>query len=55
MGDEDDLRGRIVLAYNMPKIVQHVFDAIRFENTESITPVFDQQSPIRSTSDMNTW
>lgn len=55
VGDEDDPRRRIVLAYNMRKIVQHVFDAIRFENTESITPVFDQQSPIRSTSDMNTW
>ncbi len=41
--------------YNMNKIVQHIWEAIRFENTEEITPVFDPDYPIRSTGDMRTW
>ena len=40
---------------NMNKVVQHIWEAIRFENTESISPVFDSDNPIRSTGDMRTW
>lgn len=40
---------------NMNKVVQHVFEAIRFENTSRLTPVFDSERPIRSTSDMRPW
>ena len=43
------------MTLNMNKIVQHVWEAIRFENTESIVPVFDCDRPIRSTGDMQTW
>ncbi|MFQ5709448.1 MAG: BPTD_3080 family restriction endonuclease [bacterium] len=50
-----DVRRRILLMYNMNKIVQHLWEAIRFENTEAITPIFDPDYPIRSTSDMRTW
>jgi type III restriction enzyme len=39
----------------MGKVVQHIFEAIHFENTESIEPVFDMDHPIRSTGDMRTW
>ena len=38
-----------------PKIVQHIWEAIRFENTESLEPVFDSEHPIRCTGDMRTW
>jgi type III restriction enzyme len=55
MQDSDDSKTRILMALNMQKIVRHVFDAIRFENTENIVPVFDTQFPIRSTGDMHTW
>lgn len=51
----DDTKKRILMALNMQKIVRHVFEAIRFENTETIVPVFDTQLPIRSTGDMRTW
>ena len=50
-----DLKRRILLMLNMNKVVQHVWEAIRFENTEAITPVFDRDNPIRSTGDMRTW
>lgn len=52
---QDDMRRRILLTLNMNKIVQHIWEAIRFENTESIVPVFDNDKPIRSTADMRTW
>ncbi|MDQ3020584.1 MAG: DEAD/DEAH box helicase family protein [Bacteroidota bacterium] len=52
---QDDIRKRILLTLNMNKIVTHIFNEIRFENTQSIIPVFDPEKPIRSTADMRTW
>ena len=52
---EDDLKRRLMLALNMTRIVQHLWQAIRFENAERLTPVFDRDRPIRSTGDMATW
>ena len=51
----DDIKKRILLTLNMNKIVQHIWEAIRFENTKSIEPIFDRDRPIRSTADMRTW
>ncbi len=39
----------------MTKLAQHVWEAIRFENTLTLVPVFDTDHPIRSTGDMRTW
>jgi type III restriction enzyme len=39
----------------MSKVVQHVSQAIRFENAESLELVFDRDHPISSTADMMTW
>ena len=52
---QDDYKRRILLTLNMNKIVQHIWEAIRFENSESIEPVFDSDNPIRSTGNMQTW
>ena len=52
---QDDLKRRLMLALNMTRVVQHIWQAIRFENTERLTPVFDRDRPIRSTGDMVTW
>lgn len=49
---QDELRRRIMLTLNMNKIVQHFWEAIRFENTERLEPVFDTQRPIARTADM---
>ena len=51
----DDLKRRLVITLNMTKVVQHIWEAIRFENTEKLEPVFDRDHPIRSTGDMGTW
>ena len=53
--NQDDLRRRILIILNMNKLVQHIWEAIRFENTESIIPIFDSDHPIRSTGNMQTW
>ena len=53
--NEDDVRRRIVLTLNMKKVVQHIWEGIRFENTDSIVPIFDADFPIRSTAHMRTW
>jgi type III restriction enzyme len=52
---QDDVKHRILLTLNMNKVVQHIWEAIRFENSKSIEPIFDQDFPIRSTADMQTW
>lgn len=52
---QDELRRRILLTLNMNKVVQHIWEAIRQENTEKVVPVFDGSYPIRGTGDMRTW
>jgi type III restriction enzyme len=51
----DQRRRRILLTLNMGRIVRHLWDAIRHENTQTLTPVFDSERPMRSTGDMLPW
>ncbi|MCY4003231.1 MAG: DEAD/DEAH box helicase family protein [Rhodospirillales bacterium] len=51
----DDLKRRLIVTLNMTKVVQHIWEAIRYENTEKLEPVFDRDRPIRATGDMRTW
>jgi type III restriction enzyme len=53
--NEDEVRRRILYTLNMTKIVQHLWEAIRFENALAIVPQFDKERPIRSTGDMQPW
>jgi len=52
---QDDVKRRILITLNMSKIVQHIWEAIRFKNSESIVPIFDTDNPIRTTGDMRSW
>lgn len=52
---QDELKRRLILTLNMTKVVQHIGAAIRFENAESLEPVFDRDRPMRFTGDMGTW
>jgi len=51
----DDVRRRVMLTLNMTKVVQHIWEAIRFENALAVVPQFDKERPIRSTGDMQPW
>ena len=52
---QDELAKRLIITLNMSRIVQHVWEAVRQENTERFTLVFDRDHPIRSTGEMRTW
>ena len=51
----EDLKKRLLILLNLNKIVQHLFSAIRAENTEKLVPIFDKEMPIKSTGKMVTW
>ena len=53
--NDDDVRRRIVLTLNMNKLVQHIWEAIRWENALTLSPIFDSERPIRATGDMLPW
>jgi type III restriction enzyme len=52
---QDEMRRRLIITLNMTRVVQHLWEAVRFENTERLEPVFDRDHPIRATGDMSTW
>ena len=52
---QDNSKRKILIILNMNKIIQHVWSAIRAENTAKLTPVFDKERPIRSTTDVRPW
>lgn len=53
--DRDDFRRRVVIAMNMSKVVQQIWEKIRFENSLVLEPVFDGERPLRATGDMLPW
>jgi len=53
--NQDESRKRILIMLNMNKVIQHIWNEIRAVNTEALTPVFDKENPIRSTSNIRTW
>jgi type III restriction enzyme len=53
--NNDEVRRRIVFTLNMNKVVQHIWEAIRWENALTLSPIFDAERPIRATGDMQPW
>jgi type III restriction enzyme len=53
--NQGELRRRIIYTLNMNRIVQHLWGAIKPENTTDLKPVFDEERPIRETGDMRPW
>lgn len=53
--NQDEARKKILIMLNLNKVIQHIWNEIRAENTTEITPVFDKEHPIRSTADVRTW
>ena len=41
---QDDSKRKILIILNMNKIVQHIWSAIRSDNTEKLTPIFDKEN-----------
>ena len=53
--NQDSLRRRIIITLHMSSVAEHLKQAIHFENTEALIPVFDTERPIRATGDMLPW
>lgn len=53
--NQEESRKRILIMLNMNKVVQHIWNEVRAINTTALTPIFDKENPIRSTSDLRTW
>ena len=53
--NDNEVARRLVITLNMTRVVQHVWEAVRFENTERLEPVFDPERPVRSTGGMAPW
>jgi type III restriction enzyme len=51
----DPLRRRILIGLNVDLIVQHLLTGVGEQNTERLTPVFDEENPIGATGQMRTW
>jgi len=52
---EEVLRRKLLIAFNMTKIVKHIINEIKFANTEARKLVFNKEKPIKSSSDMQPW
>lgn len=53
--NSSDIRRRIVITLCMSEVVQHIWEAIRFQNTQHRIPIFNSEKPIRSSGDMIPW
>ncbi len=53
--NRDPLRRRIIITLHMSTIAEHLKQAIHFDNTEALLPIFDTERPIRATGDMLPW
>lgn len=51
----NEIGRNVILILSMNKIVQHLFEHIRFQNAEKLIPVFDTEQAIGSTEDAVTW
>jgi type III restriction enzyme len=52
---QQDLKKRLLILLNMNKIVTHIFNAVQFENTEQLIPIFNRDPSLKSTGEMMEW
>ncbi len=55
LGPLSDDDRKIIIILSMAQVVQHILDAVHFQNAKKLDLVLDQDQPIRSTGDMSTW
>ncbi len=51
----DPVKRHVILQANTRMIIQHIINQVRLGNTESLTPIFDEDRPLIYTGDMPTW
>jgi len=53
--EDELLRKRMTIAFNMKRVVQHILQAIVHNNTERRTLIFNTEKNLKSTTDMKPW
>jgi len=53
--NQDPVRRRIIITLQMGKVAEELKQAIHFDNTLALVPVFDSERPVRATGDMLPW
>ena len=51
----DEIRKKLIIAFNLTKIVKHITSEIKISNTQERRLVLNKENPIKSTSDMQPW
>ena len=51
----DNRRKRLLLCFNMERIITHMWQGIRSHSSEAVLPIFPQGRSTRSTGEMRTW
>jgi type III restriction enzyme len=46
--NQDPMRRRIIITLHMSSVAEHLKQAIHFENTSALVPIFDTERPIRA-------
>ena len=55
LGDLDETRRKIVLIFNMNRIITHFWSEIQKLNTSRLNPIFDTERPVTSTANIPVW
>ncbi len=51
----DEIRKKLIIAFNLTKIVKHITSEIKISNTQERRLVLNKEKPIKSTGDMQPW
>ena len=52
---DDEIRKKLIIAFNLTKIVKHITSEIKISNTQERKLVLNKEKPIKSTGDMQPW
>jgi|CXWL01.1.fsa_nt_gi type III restriction enzyme len=53
--ESDEIRRRLIIAFNLTKIVKHIASEIKISNTQERKLVLNRENPIKSTGNMQPW
>ncbi|PIW32576.1 MAG: hypothetical protein COW27_03610 [Nitrosopumilales archaeon CG15_BIG_FIL_POST_REV_8_21_14_020_37_12] len=53
--ESDEIRRKLIIAFNLTKIVKHIASEIKISNTQERRLVLNKENPIKSTGNMQPW
>ena len=53
--EDEEIKRKLIIAFNLTKIVKHIASEIKFLNTQERRLVLNREKPLKSTGDMQPW